>query len=99
MNVNQSKKNTSNMRRNFTAAGDTLEALIADTEKQCNYFKSKVSSTKLEIAILTPPTKKALGALEVAQVMEIVTKTFSEAEMDFDFSECQGNEYCVEVAW
>ncbi|NLR90729.1 MULTISPECIES: hypothetical protein [Flammeovirga] len=87
------------MRRNFTAAGESLETLLADTEKQCNYFKPKVSSSKLEIAILTPPTKSPLGALEVAQVMEMVTKFFPEAEMDFEFADCQGMDYCVEVAW
>ncbi|OHX66074.1 hypothetical protein [Flammeovirga pacifica] len=87
------------MRRNFNAAGTSIDELISETEKQCNYFKSKVSSNKLEVAILTPTNLKSLPALEVAKVMDIITKHFSEAEMDFDFGECQGNEYCIEVAW
>ncbi|ANQ49132.1 hypothetical protein MY04_1758 [Flammeovirga sp. MY04] len=87
------------MRRNFNAAGTSIDDLISETEKQCNYFKSKVSANKLEVAILTPTNKEPLPALDVAKVMEVITKHFADAEMDFDFGECQGNEYCVEVAW
>ncbi|MBB6459580.1 hypothetical protein [Flammeovirga kamogawensis] len=87
------------MRRNFTAAGSDLESLLNDTEKQCLYFKKAASSQTLEVAILTPSGMTALGALEVAKLMEVVTKHFADAEMEFEFGECQGSEYCVEVAW
>lgn len=87
------------MRRNFTALGEDLNSLKTDLEKQSIHFKKNMTSQNLEVEILSPSNKPMLQIMESAQLMEILTVHFADAEMNFEFGKCQGNDYCVEVNW
>lgn len=87
------------MRRNLTALGGDLPSLIEDLEKQCQHAKKYISSQSLEVSILSPNEKDELQLMQSAKLMEVLAKHFKESEMNFEFGNCQGNEYCVEVTW